>query len=152
MTTCRKQLAAVFSAALAVAVTWPVFENLKATPVDDFPLSYFPMFTEVRTGEYSVQHPIGIDQEGTAHLIDYRSAGAGGFNQIRRQIRKCVDDGNADELCARVADEVSRKGDAGFLRIEIVTSTYDLGAYYAGEIKLLKREVHASLPTQPSLK
>lgn len=152
MTARRKQLAVLFSAALAVAVTWPVFENLKATPEDDFPLSYFPMFTEVRTGEYSVQHPIGIDQEGTAHLIDYRYAGAGGFNQVRRQIRQCVEDGNADELCARVADEVSRTGEAGFLRIEIVTSTYDLGAYYSGEMKLLKREVHASLPVRPSVK
>lgn len=140
-----RRRAAAFSVALALVVAMPVSENLRSTPTDDFPLSYYPMFSADRQDRHAVTHVVAIDEDGEARTVPYRLLGSGGFNQVRRQLRKRVRT-DADAVCVDAARTLVDKGrrweEARTLVVQ--TGTYRLSTYFTMDRTPLDLEVHAS--------
>lgn len=148
-----KWFAAGLSVVLLVAVLLPIRENLKADPKDNFPLSYFPMFSEVRGETYKVTHLVGLDAESNRHTVRYTFAGTGGLNQVRRQIRKTVREGGAAGLCESVAARLAKskqKSLASVSRIQVVTGEYRLNEFFAGDRTPVKEVTHATCNVERS--
>ena len=143
-----KTFAAGFSLLLAGATLAPIAEHLREKPRDNFPLSYYPMFTSRRGEVEEVVYIEGLDVRGEGRPLSYKLAGAGGLNQARRQIRRIVRDGWADSLCRAVAEKVARGGKrslADVAEVRVVTGGYNLASYFSGESKSPVSEVvHAS--------
>ncbi|MDX2034990.1 MAG: hypothetical protein SF339_30220 [Blastocatellia bacterium] len=134
------------SALLLCATLWPLRENWRENPRDSFPLSYFPMFSDKRGETYEVTHLVGVAGNGERRKIRHTYAGTGGFNQVRRQIRKTVRRGRAAELCRSVADRVARvrRGElAEVAEVRVVTGEYGLNSFFAGNQKPVAEEIHA---------
>jgi hypothetical protein len=130
----RKWQATALSMVMLVMVASPVFENWEAAPRDDFPLSYYPMFSENPSDRQRVHYLIGFDAEGNRHLLPYHYAGRGGMNQVRRQMNRLVSAGEASELCRDVAERVARAGSRlrKIGQVAVVTGTFRLSAYFTG--------------------
>jgi len=146
-----KFFAVFFSGALCALILLPIREHWHEPPEDSFPFSYYPMFTQIRGKEYNVRHPILTDTEGRQYHVPYHYAGGGGFNQTRRQISRAVREGKSPQLCRFILAQVEARGfptESPIAYISIVTSTYDLDAYYSGERKLLRRRSHFTARVQ----
>jgi hypothetical protein len=132
--TTGKWLAGAFSIAVLVVVASPVVENWRWPPRDDFPLSYYRMFSEDRADAQRLTYLVGLDEQGGRYLIPYPLAGAGGMNQVRRQINKLVDQGQAPGLCRSVAARVARAGSrmAQVRTVEVTTGTFRMSGYFTG--------------------
>jgi hypothetical protein len=141
----RKWQASILSVVMVVAVAAPVAENWKATPRDDFPLSYYPMFSFERADRQRVTYLVGYDAGGARHELPYRYAGQGGMNQVRRQIGKMLERGQGNRLCQMVATRVARAGSevAALRRVEIVTGTFQLSSFYGGSREPVSENVRA---------
>ena len=81
----QKGLAGLFGLLLMGATVAPIEQNWRPHPNDNFPFSYYPMFSEKRGEIYAVSYIVGLDVQGNRHLISHRLAGSGGLNQTRRQ-------------------------------------------------------------------
>jgi len=148
-----KWLAAGLSVVMLVVVLLPIRENWKAKPKDNFPLSYFPMFSEVRGETYKVTHIVGLDAQANRHLVRRTFAGTGGFNQVRRQVRKTVRDGGSANLCQSVAARVAKSKQtalADLNQIRIVTGEYKLNEFFAGDRKPVREVIHATCGVERS--
>lgn len=146
-----KRSAAAFSALVVGAVAWPIRQNWRARPRDGFPLSYFPMFTVDRSKRCKVTHLVGVRADGERVVIPYHCGGAGGLNQVRRQLRRIAREGDPDELCRLVAQRVARRSGAGLeglASVQLITGEYCLEAFGRGERELLREQVHASHDVQ----
>jgi hypothetical protein len=144
-----KGFAGVFSVLMIGATLSPVVENWREDPKDNFPLSYYPMFSAKRSENYQVNYIVGLDTQGNRHLISHKFAGSGGFNQTRRQINKVVREKQADELCRSIAAKVARQEKSPYAEIvtvQIVTGTYRFADYFAGNKTPLSERVRASCP------
>ncbi len=143
-----KMFASCFSLLLAGVTLSPLAEHRRETPRDNFPLSYYPMFTARRGKTEKVVYLEGVDARGEWRPIPYKYAGSGGLNQVRRQIRRVVRRGRAEELCRAVAAEVGgrvRGALADVVEVRVVTGEYHLGDYFTGRDKAPVSEVvHAS--------
>ncbi|GAB4425419.1 MAG: hypothetical protein OHK0015_05450 [Chloroflexi bacterium OHK40] len=140
----EKWLAGGFSLAMLGAVIWPVIENWRPHPRDTFPLSYYPMFSARRGEREKVTYVLGIDRNGQRRTIPYDLIGVGGFNQVRRQVRQIVARGQAETLCSAVAARVAPLY-PDIVRVIVVTGTYNLDRYFAGDRSPLKEVVHAEV-------
>lgn len=130
-----KVLAVLFSLLLLGATLWPVVENWRPEPRDDFPLSYYPMFSKPRGETAQVTYVLGIDERGREQIIHYRFVGSGGFNQNRKQLRKSVACGRGDQLCTSIARKVARRGGEQLADVDtvaIVTGTFDVDEFFRG--------------------
>lgn len=133
-----------FTLALVLLAAAPVLQNWAEEPVDDFPLSYFPMFTTVREGRTNLNHPIGIRADGTVVDLSYRTVGSGGMNQVRRQINRYVDEDRVEDLLDRVVEGVrARKLDRreDLAEVWIVRDRYEFDRYFRGEKEPARRRV-----------
>src|SRR5262245_41098893 len=93
------KLTAVYvSLAMIGAVLWPIQQNWREKPVDNFPLSYYPMFSAKREATEAFHYLLGHDAQGARYIIPYQFAGSGGLNSVRRQIRRIVEDGRGPQL------------------------------------------------------
>jgi hypothetical protein len=140
-----KRVAAAFSIILLVVVASPIIENWRSPPHDDFPLSYYRMFSEVRSDTQRVTYLVGLDSHGERMLLPYRYAGSGGMNQVRRQINKRVKQGDASRLCRTVASRVGRAGSRlpELQAIEITTGTFRMSDYFRGRSAPVSENVSA---------
>lgn len=142
-----KIVAGVTSVVVMGAVLSPVLQNWSDAPQDSFPLSYYPMFTKCRDEQIRIAHVIGMDREGNAYRIRYNVAGPGGMNQVRKQVRRKVEAGQADDVC-RAADRRIRKSNSGPLaKIEtaaVVRSTFDLDQFVRGHARPIAQSVEAT--------
>jgi hypothetical protein len=145
----NRWLAGGFSLGLLGAVLWPIAQNWRPEPHDDFPLSYYPMFSRRRGKRASVTHLIGLDAEGRRILIAYRLIGPGGFNQVRRQLRKVVARGGAAALCQKVAPR-ARAAHPEVVTLRVVTGTYTLDRFFRGDRAPRSEEVHAEVHYAPA--
>ena len=102
--------ASVFGLSLLAAVLWPLRENWRAARRDSFPLSYYPMFSARRRKRVRVTHLVGFDARGGRHLLPCRHVASGGLSQVRKQIRRTVEAGEAETLCAALAARLARAG------------------------------------------
>ncbi|MBC8151304.1 MAG: hypothetical protein H7Z72_00165 [Bacteroidetes bacterium] len=129
-----KALAGWLSLLFVAAVLWPIRENWQRRPTDSFPLSHYPMFSENRRGKATVTYLVGVDRRGKQHFLSYRHAGTGGFNQVRKLIRKrSVKDPRG--LCQQVAKAVARRQrepDARVDTIKIVRGRFAFKPFFAG--------------------
>lgn len=147
-----KRLAAAFSLAMIAIVSWPVLENWKAEPQDSFPLSYYRMFSEDRADRQRLTYLAGLDARGSRYLIPYRFAGTGGMNQVRRQINRRVNQGEAADLCRSVASRLGRSSSRppGVNTVEVITGTFLLSNYFTGNITPLEENVRARCAVPPA--
>jgi len=140
-----KWLAAAFSLGLMVLVASPVVENWLPEPRDSFPLSHYRAFADPRADRQRLTYLVGLDAGGGRYLIPYRFAGTGGPDQVRRQIDRLVERGEAATLCRSVASQLGRSADPlpGLSAIEVITGTYRPSAYVAGDRAPLEETVRA---------
>lgn len=131
-------LATAFSILVLVALLWPVQENWKKKPKDDFPLSYYPMFSHKRKATYSMSYLVGYDSLQNRYFIPYQYAGTGGFNQVRRQMRQMVREDRQDELTKRVVQRLAntqRKPFNQLERVDLVKGKYHFEDYFLHDQK-----------------
>ena len=149
----ERWLAGLFSVLLIAGVLSPLLEYQENNPDDNFPFSYYPMFTSTRGESYRITYLAGTDAAGARHPVSYQLAGAGGFNQVRRQIRDATNDGRADVLCADVAEEVLEEDDAPYtdlVEVHVVSGRFRFDDYFAGDKAPYEEEVHATCPVAAS--
>lgn len=123
-------LASVFTITLILS---PVLENWAGKPKDNFPLSYYPMFSKKRNATYAVYYFVGYDSAENRHKISYKLAGTGGFNQVRRQIKKKARSSEAKAFTQQVAEQVTKMKHPPYSeleRIELVKGYYHLENYF----------------------
>lgn len=136
------------------AVLWPIVQNWRRTPSDGFPFSYYPMFSAKRTEKSRVAYLVGLEADGTRHLLHYRYAGSGGHNQVRRQIRRMTVEGRAEELCERVIANLARQGPRlhrKLATVQVVIGEYLLDDYFGGGSREpLREKVYATVAVHPS--
>ncbi|MDX1982791.1 MAG: hypothetical protein SFV51_21150 [Bryobacteraceae bacterium] len=128
-------------------VVSPVAENWRKRAKDSFPLSYYPMFSERRSPEQKVTYLTGKDKEGRRVRLRYTLAGGGGLNQVRKQIRKFVRDGRAQDLCSLAAANLARRTSAplrNVTRVQVVTGEYNLNRYFSGDKSPSEEITHAA--------
>ncbi len=142
-----KSVAVVFSLGLVLVIMWPVHQNWAENPKDDFPLSYYPMFSHKRKTTHSLPYFVGYDASGQRYCIPYKYVGPGGFNQVRRQINKRARAGNVEKITKKVARRLAKCKDAplnNLVRVEMVRGKYDLDEYFLTDNKSpIKEKVYA---------
>ena len=150
-----RAIATVVSLLVIAVVYWPIHQNWSDSPVDDFPLSYYPMFTSQRSNTITLYHAVGRTEDGDTVDLPGKLAGAGGMNTVRRQMRKMCRDGRADELAARVAERLADSRLANqhkIMAVEVVKSRYALESCIAESDDPVSREVLATHPVQKELR
>lgn len=128
-----KSTAVILSIVVSGLLLWPVTENLKKTPVDRFPLSYYPMFSYSRGNSHTLNYITGYDSNNTRFYISYNNISSGGFNQARRQLNKAVRIKTGDAFLQKVKKRIKRKDPQLYhqlVRIEIVKGSFDFNTYY----------------------
>ncbi len=124
-------LVSVFIIALILS---PIMENWASKPKDSFPLSYYPMFSKKRKATYGLYYFVGYDSVQNRYKIPYKIAGTGGFNQVRRQIKKEARSDRANAFTLKVAERIARKKGYPYsklVRIELVKGYYHLENYFS---------------------
>jgi len=132
-------------------VVSPVAQNWSNAPEDNFPLSYYPMFTKSRDDLVKIIHVVGLDADGNPYRIRYNVLGSGGMNQVRKQLRRQVKAGDADALCRDVAKYLSERKSGPLSRIEsvaVVTSSFDLDQFVQGIGSPSRQIVEATCPVE----
>lgn len=127
----------------------PIRNNWAKEPKDSFPLSYYPMFSASRGDRYSSPSLVGWTRDGKRSVVPYTFAGSGGLNEVRRQVRKRIEEQKAQALCEKVARRVARSPRltaAGIEGLQVITATHNLNAFFHGNKQALKEKVHASCP------
>ena len=136
--------------------------NVQKLEQDSFPLSTFPMFSEDRRGRVIVPHVIGLSEDGERILPHYSHYGAGGLNQVRKQIARDVRSGRAVQVAQRFADSLAQPPEAGgsteletmrrierearIVHVEVVRSRFVFDEYFAGRRIPRSESVHARCP------
>jgi hypothetical protein len=146
-----KRLTAVVGAGLLFAVLSPIRQNWRRQPRDGFPLSYYPMFSAARREDYIVYHLLGVTADGERRPIHYSYAGAGGLNQVRRQLRRLARGGHADTVCKAVARRICERGDealADVVAVQLVRRTYRVADYFGGDTRPVRERVFATHPVE----
>ncbi|NUL46278.1 hypothetical protein F7P69_13895 [Cellulosimicrobium funkei] len=150
-------------AAFAAVLLSPVrhyFNGKDKNEEDSFPLSTYPMFSDDRKDRTRVPHVAGFTADGDRIVPHYSHFGAGGLNQVRKQITRMVRQGRAVEVAQRYADALAeqqrrsagqgtgpgaqrRRKEAGIVRVEVVRSRYFFDTYFAGNSTPQMETVHA---------
>ncbi len=145
--TLRRAFAYVLSGAVLLAVASPIVQNWRDEPQDDFPLSYYPMFSKERGETTSVTYIVGVDAAGRRRPIPSHYAFSGGMNQARKQLRRVRHDKRrVDALCRLVAARIAGSGlpeNAGIERVYIATVEIHLDDFFRGRREPKKETVHA---------
>jgi hypothetical protein len=136
---------AVFSVGLLVAVLWPI---LRDPPRDGFPLSNYPMFSaDRRTADAEIAHVVGFSREGRHRPVKPTVVGSEEIMQAFQTVRLAIRRGDAADLCRRAAERVRTDPDhADLERLEVRTDHYDSLAYFAGDTKPRRTQIHARCP------
>lgn len=125
----------------------PVLENWKENPKDDFPLSYYPMFTKVR-GEYTfVSHLYGIDSNNNYYPIPHKViVKNSGFNSFRKTVSRIIKNGEAEQFCRFVSQRLSNTEIEPYNRIRVVrvvTSKINIDKFMTNKPDRKMFRVHA---------
>ncbi len=148
-----KRVAFLCSLAMIGAVLWPVQQNWRAQPRDNFPLSYYPMFSAKREAIETFHYLVGRDADGKRYLIPHTFFGSGGLNAVRRQINKLIREGRAEEIVRRVSKRLAarERGDwAKIISVAVVTGRYSVDDYFHGKKEPVSEKIRASGPVERS--
>jgi hypothetical protein len=144
---CEKAFAGALSLGLIAGVLWPLRQNWCERPRDSYPFSYFPMFSAKRRKRVRERYFVGLDPSGRRRLIPYTYFAGGGLNMVRRQLRRLVIAGRAEDVGRRVADNLAREPDGPFadvVTVQVVAGEYRLADYFTGDKEPLSERVHAT--------
>jgi len=146
-----KYRAALLSLALIGAVLWPIQQNWRKNPRDNFPLSYYPMFNAKREAVETFYYVLGSDEQGKRYQIPHRMIGEGGNNQVRRQLRKIINEGRAPALAQSVAKKVARNQNEPWSRIvtvQVCRGNYAVDDFFHGRKEPVSETVTGSSPVE----
>ena len=144
-----KPAAAVCSIGLVLVILSPIVQNWAEDPHDDFPLSYYPMFSRKRGETTRISYVVGFDAAGNRTTIRHKHAGTGGLNQVRRQIKRMVRKNRAAELCPSIVDNLlrsKRERYADVIEVQIITGKFRFDDYMTGNKEPLEEQVRARCP------
>jgi len=120
----------LFAVTALGAVLLPVRQNWRAAErrTDGFPFSYYPMFSKRRRQYANVVYAVGILADGTRRRLRYSVLGAGGLNQVRRQIYRVAltEERAEDYVTALVTRLLTNPTCDDLVRVEIVRGEFDL--------------------------
>jgi hypothetical protein len=138
---------ALFGVGLLLAVLWPI---LRDPPRDGFPLSNYPMFSADRdTAEADIGHVVGFSREGRHRPVTPAIVGSEEVMQAFQTVKLAIGRGDAVELCRQAAERVQADpAYADLERLEVRTDRYDALAYFAGDTKPRRTQVHARCPVR----
>ena len=137
----------IFSGLMLFLVWWPVQENWHQPPVDNFPLSYYPMFSFERKEFAHVTHPIGYTQDQKRITIPLEYIGVGGMNTVRKQLRKIIhlDEEHRKQYCLSILQKINESGDQQLQQIReirLITGIYYIADYYQGQKLPRSEDLH----------
>lgn len=136
----RMGMAAISVVAVAL-VAWPA---VAPEPADGFPVSNYPMFARPRDRVSSFPFVVLRDPSGDTRLLDVGEiSGTDQPMQAAMTISQAIRTGTADELCREIAAQLPELGE-----LEIVTAAYDAVAWFEGVREPVRREVHATCPSE----
>src|ERR1051326_6890547 len=142
-----KSFAVVLSVAMVGAVLWPIQQNWRENPRDNFPLSYYPMFSARREAVETFYYLVGHDARGARHYIRYKLIGSGGGNQVRRQLRKIINDGRAPELARAVAKRLARQKNSPWsdiVSVSVCKGKFAVDDFFHGRKEPVQEQVKGS--------
>ena len=148
-----KRFAVLASLAMVGAVLWPVQENWRKNPRDNFPLSYYPMFSAKRRPIETFNYLVGHDAKGKRYLIRHSFAGHGGLNSVRRQINRKVREHRADDVARMVAKNLAAREQGKWskiVKVDVVTGRYNVDDYFHGRKEPVSEKIRASCPVERS--
>jgi len=100
----EKIIIASISIFCMLVIASPIIENWKDEPIDDFPLSYYPLFLKNRGEETIVTYLYGGDKDKNYYTIpNYYVIPGSGFNDARKQISRIIMYNQSLELCESTA-------------------------------------------------
>lgn len=152
--------AGVAFAAVLLSPLRHYFNGKDKNEQDSFPLSTYPMFSDDRKDRTRIPHVAGFTADGRRIAPHYSHFGAGGLNQVRKQITRMVRQGRSVEVAQRYADALAeqqrrpattgqgpgalrRRKEADIVRVEVVRSRYFFDTYYAGNTTPQTETIHA---------
>ena len=132
----------VLGAALIIAVLLPLAGDPRA---DSFPFSTYPIFAGRQSSEATIPHAVVIDATGDRSPLPPVAVANDEVIQAFETLRQAVRQGPeaTARLCTRAADWYAGRAE-GPARVEIVSDTYNVVAYFEGEKEPISTRVHAS--------
>jgi hypothetical protein len=124
-------VAGLVSGGVVGAALWPLRQYLRPPDerVDSFPLSYYPMFSVRREQHGTVPYAVGVRANGSRGPLPHGVLGAGGVNQVRKQLSRAVHRGRAAQHAELIAGFVAERPDfADVVTVEIVRGRFDFDA------------------------
>jgi hypothetical protein len=139
----NKPVAAVLMLGLTVAVFLPVHPAFRGQYGDEFPFSWYPMFSRPRPELEPVHYMIGLTAEGEKIILHSRYYVKGGMNQARRQIdRLSKKRSTALETCERAARRIRRETKfRDLIELRVVRGFYDMRKYFELRQRDPEREI-----------
>jgi hypothetical protein len=115
---------------------------------DSYPLSTYPMFSAPRDRVETVATAVGYEASGRRLRLS-PSLIAGGIEVIHAAVtvQTSIRAGDTAALCAEIAARARSRSE--IVRIEVVSETVDVVAYFSGEREPLAVQVHASCAVNP---
>jgi hypothetical protein len=132
------------TALLVVAIFLPVHSSFRGSYGDSFPFSWYPMFSRPRPDPEWTFYVLGLERDGTRHVIHRRNYVHGSMNQARRQlVRLARDRDSAKALCSRLARRLAKKESGTFstiVEVKIVQGYYHMKKFFHERDKTPERE------------
>jgi hypothetical protein len=140
-----KRMAVLVSLAMVGAVLWPIQQNWRKNPKDNFPLSYYPMFSAKREAIEDFWYAVGRDAEDKRYFVPYTWIGVGGGNQVRRQLRRITNEGRAPELAKSIAKRVGRRDSPPWsqvVSVAVVRGQYSVDDFFHGKKEPVSEKIN----------
>jgi hypothetical protein len=123
-----------------LAVAWPMVRH---PPSDGFPLSNYPMFTQLRPRVTTIDVTLGVDRHGgDVRLSPSEVGGTIEVIQAVNTVRRSIAEGRASALCDEVAARVAARG-RDVVGVVVATDVYDIVDALVERGPPLERRVHA---------
>ena len=102
------------------------------------------MFSARREAKETFFYVVGRDGQGGRHYVPYKMIGSGGGNQVRRQLRRIINEGRAPELAHTVARRLARQENAPWseiARVEVCKGKFDVSDFFHGHKDPVEEQV-----------
>ncbi len=138
----NKPAAAAIMLGLTISVFLPVSTEFRGTHGDEFPFSWYPMFSAPRPKLERVHYVVGLTEEGERKIVHSRYYVKGGMNQARKQIDRLASKrSTAKATCEKAARNISRRRYyKDVVELRVVRGYYDMEKYFARREKLPEKE------------
>lgn len=136
----QRLVAYLWGAGLVLLSAWPA---LREPPVDSYPLSSYPMFSE-RRGQPLIQRMVAVYRDSSRQPLPPRLVANAETLQAAATIRRAIAEGKLSMLmlCHEVASRVADDGDfSRVVRLEILQERYDPIEYFEQGRQALESQV-----------